>query len=269
MLDSLLKESDLIHEIIILENYSPDRKETKLVVNKFKHSHKKVKITFISNKYNAGFAVSCNKAAKMAKTKYVLFLNPDTELKKNSIKILLEHAKKNGADIIGGKAVNYKKQPHESVVRKPGLLIGLFEFSNLGKLFRVSKAHKLFYYEDINILTSETDIKVDAVSGAYLLIERSAFNKLGGFDENFFMYLEDVDLGKRANDARMKVIFCPHSVIWHVGGASSKNKYKIRHQAWFDSRKYYFKKHFGLLTNLIIQPLFTIEEFLLKLIKSL
>ena len=100
-------------------------------------------------------------------------------------------------------------------------------------------------------------------------ITRKAFIELDGFDENIFMYLEDVDLGKRASDLGMKVIFCPHSTIWHIGGASSYNKYKIRHQAWFDSRKYYFKKHFGLLINLIIQPLYTIEEFMLKKLKHI
>jgi GT2 family glycosyltransferase len=155
-------------------------------------------------------------------------------------------------------------------VRKPNLNIGLFEFSNFGKLFKTERGHTDFYYLDNpKILKGSSDINVDALGGAYLMIRRDSFDKLNGFDEAFFMYLEDVDLSVRANNLGMKVIYCPHSIIKHVGGASSDNKYKIRHQAWFDSRKYYFKKHFGFLTNLIIQPIYTIEEFLLKWIKNI
>lgn len=268
LLQSINHSKNLVTKVIIMENNSPDEQITKNLISEFKQTHD-LNIMFISNKSNVGFAKSCNRIAKTSKSKYILFLNPDTELKRNSLRILLTHAIQLNADIAGGKAIDYSGRNHGSVVRCPNLFIGLFEFTNLGKLFRFSKAHEMFYCEDIDVLNSEKDTRVDVVSGAYLLAKRKAFEKLGGFDEEFFMYLEDVDLGKRANDAGMNVIFCPHSVIQHVGGASSKNKYKIRHQAWFDSRKYYFKKHFGFLTNLIIQPIFEIEEFLLKLIKSL
>jgi hypothetical protein len=260
-----MTNKNYIEEVIIIENDSPDKEKTQKICQQYS---KKLNIKFINNN-NAGFGKSCNLGANISSSELILFLNPDTELQKNSLKILTSHMVMTKADIIGGKAINYENYPHGSVVRAPNLFIGLFEFSNLGKIFNIQKAHRDFYYEDKKILNSDSDIEVDAVSGAYLLISRKAYKILHGFDENIFMYLEDVDLGKRANDAKMKVLFCPHSVIWHIGGASSKNKYKIRHQAWFDSRKYYFKKHFGLLTNLIIQPLYTIEEFLLKTYRSI
>lgn len=267
LLNSFLNETTQVKKIIVLENKSPDSTSTEKVVKNFAKSHRAPGIQFIKRKKNYGFANSCNYGAELSDSKYVLFLNPDTELRIDSLSKLLKHAVNTKADIVGGKAVNYQKKPHGSVVRKPNLFIGLFEFTNLGKLFNINKAHEQFYYEDVDILKSKVDKGVDAISGAYLLVKKKSFEKLGGFDENFFMYLEDVDLGKRANDMGMKVIFCPHSVIWHEGGASSNNKYRIRHQAWFDSRKYYFRKHFGLLTNLIIQPIFSIEELLLKRIK--
>ncbi len=265
LLDSLINNKQYINEVIIIENNSPDKHETEKECRKYKN---KINLYFI-NSDNAGFGKSCNAGARKSDSSFILFLNPDTELQKDSLKILLQHMKKNEADIIGGKTINYEDKPHGSVVRFPTLFIGLFEFSNLGKLFNINSAHKIFYYEDQKILESKSDKPVDVVGGAYLLITRKAFIELDGFDENIFMYLEDVDLGKRASDLGMKVIFCPHSTIWHIGGASSYNKYKIRHQAWFDSRKYYFKKHFGLLINLIIQPLYTIEEFMLKKLKHI
>lgn len=265
LLASLLECKEFISEVIVIENNSPEKKETELVCREYTN---RLNIKFTLNS-NVGFGKSCNMGAKTATSDLILFLNPDTELQKNSLKILLNHAAKCNADIIGGKAINFEGKIHGSVVRAPKLFIGLFEFTNLGKIFNIKKAHKLFYYEDNKLLESKIDRLVDAVSGAYLLISKKAFSKLNGFDENIFMYLEDIDLGKRANELGMKVVFCPHSIIWHIGGASSKNKYKIRHQAWFDSRKYYFKKHLGLFGNIIIQPIFFIEEFLLKKFKSL
>lgn len=264
-LNSILKSKNYVEEVIIIENNSSDSDKTKRICATY---NKLLRIKFINND-NVGFGRSCNYGASIAKNENLLFLNPDAELQENSIATLLSHMKNKKADIIGGKAINYDLKPHGSVVRSPNLYIGLFEFSNLGKLFHINKAHKDFYYEDLDIMNSKKDVVVDAVSGAYLLTKKNIFNKLNGFDENIFMYLEDVDLGKRANDLGFKVVFCPHSVIWHIGGASSRNKYKIRHQAWFDSRKYYYRKHFSLLANIIIQPLFSIEEFLLKLLKSL
>lgn len=265
LLRSLEKNKQHINEVIVIENNSPDKKITQIKCRKFT---KKLNLTFIHND-NVGFGKSCNLGALKAKSDYILFLNPDTELEASSLKLLVQHADVNRADITGGKAVNYEGKSHGSVVRAPNIFIGLFEFSNLGKIFNFHKAHTLFYYEDINILESKEDKIVDAVSGAYLLITKEAFIKLHGFDEDFFMYLEDVDLGVRAKRMGLKVVYCPHSTILHEGGASSKNKYKIRHQAWFDSRKNYFKKHFGLLSNMLIQPIYEVEEALLKKFKKI
>lgn len=259
-LDSLIANKASIKEVFIIENSSPDRIQTQKMCAKYTHQ---LNLQYF-NHSNEGFGKSCNYGASLSKSQYILFINPDTEVQKDSIETLVNHGIDNKADIIGGKAQTYDGRTHGSVVRIPNLFIGFFEFSNLGKILNVNRAHKQFYYEDKNILESKNDQSVDAVSGGYMLVKRTSLRKLGGFDENIFMYLEDVDLGKRAKEMNMKVVFCPHSIIWHVGGASSKNRYRIKHQAWFDSRKYYFRKHFGLLPNIFIQPLYGAEEFLLK-----
>jgi GT2 family glycosyltransferase len=259
-LDSIVSNS-FINRIIIIENNSKDAKITKKIVLGYKSK----KILFIDNKKNDGFGKSCNRGGQVSDDEYLLFANPDTQFNKNSVSLLLEHAVTSKADIIGGKSLTFSGKRHLTVVRKPNLKIGLFEFSNLGKLFSTNVGHQSFYYLDKNNVTfAKKDVVVDGVGGAYLMIKRNSFKKLKGFDEKFFMYLEDVDLSIRAKTMGMKVVYCPHSVIKHIGGASSDNKYRIKHQAWFDSRKYYYKKHFGFLTNVIIQPLYILEEFLLK-----
>jgi hypothetical protein len=254
-----------VDNIVIIENNSPDYEITISKIKKYIFKNK-YRVKVILSKSNSGFAKSCNLGAREAKSEYVLFLNPDTMLKDNSLRILYEHAQNNQADIIGGTSIKYANKVHRTVVRHPGMIIGLFELTSIGKLFHITKGQSDFYYEDIeNLYFLKHDINVDAVSGAYLMARVKSFKKLHGFDTNFFMYLEDVDLGYRANQKKMKVIFCPHSKISHIGGASSKNVYHIRHQAWYDSRKYYYKKHHNFFVNLIIQPVFTVEESILKI----
>lgn len=253
-----------LSKIIIIENNSPDSDKTTKLVKAFA-TRSVLNIKLINSTRNNGFARSCNQGAKLAESKYVLFLNPDTLIKRNSLRVIYNHAESNQADIIGGVSIKNIASHHNTVVRKPNLFIGLFELTSLGKIFNIHKAHSDFYYEDIeNLYASKVDFNADAIGGAYLMVNRDSFNVLGGFDINFFMYLEDVDLGCRANMLGMKVIFCPHSKIYHIGGASSTNKYRIKHQAWYDSRRYFYKKHYRLLTNCILQPIFIIEELFLK-----
>lgn len=259
---SLEKEAKLLDKIIIVENNSPDKNATKVVVNVLKSKYRNIE--FILSSTNIGFGAACNMGSKYVKSKYILFINPDTQLTSKALSALYSHAINHDADIIGGKCTKDSNVVHRTAVRKPDLLVGLFEFSNVGKLIRTSAGTNRFYYGEIDFFNLNEDIEIDAVSGAYLLAKRKSFNRLNGFDEKFFMYLEDVDLGVRAKEKNMKVIYCPHSNISHVGGASSKNKYHIRHDAWYFSRKYYFKKHFGLITNVILQPLYIIEEAVLR-----
>lgn len=268
LLQSLFSSEYPIKETIIIENNSPERVKTTNVINQFKKKHPQFIIKYIQNERNDGFAKSCNLGATIASNNIILFLNPDTRVFKSSISILIHHLVDTNADIIGGKAVSAQGAPHHTAIRTPTFFTGLFEFTNLGKILGISASHKQFYYENTGELILNNDLAVDAISGAYLMITKKAFIKLQGFDEDYFMYLEDVDLGVRAKSKQMKIIYCPHSVIFHEGGASSKNKYRIRHQAWYDSRKTYYKKHFGIIENMLIQPLFNIEERILKILRS-
>ncbi|KKU89017.1 MAG: Glycosyl transferase, family 2 [Microgenomates group bacterium GW2011_GWF2_47_9] len=269
LLESIYREVNIVAQTIIIENSSPDKLATKNKVEAFMRNHSRHIIKMIINQTNDGFAKSCNQGAKILDSDYILFINPDTEFEAGQLGALYSHAVSMDADIIGGKVTKYSKGKHDTVVRSPNLLIGLLEFSNLGKLLNINYGHNRFYYKDTpDIYNAREDKLVDAVGGAYLLVKRDSFDKLGGFDERFFMYLEDVDLGKRANEKNMRVVYCPHSTIRHEGGASSKNKYKIMHNAWYDSRKKYYLKHFGFITNFIIQPIFTLEEKILQIIRQ-
>ncbi len=140
----LLKSLDTVHslsliaKVIIIENNSPDAVETVELVSAYK-KESRLNITIINSRVNSGFAKSCNKGGFMAKTKYVLFINPDTRVNPMSLKVLYDHAEIDKADIIGGISIKNKTEYHKTVVRKPNLIIGLFELTSLGKILNISK----------------------------------------------------------------------------------------------------------------------------------
>lgn len=246
-------------QVIVIDNNSQD--STVKVVEKIKG------VELYKNLKNVGFARAVNIGIEKSKGDYVLLLNPDTELHKDSMTELVNSMNKNKCGIVGGSAYKPDGIQHGTYVRKPNLLIGLFDFSNLQKLFKNNKWHRFFYYQDVK--DTDEDIQVDAVGGGYMLIDREVVNKIGLLDENYFMYLEDIDFCVRANQAGYKVYYCPHSKITHIGGASSNNKEHTNFDAWVRSRMYYFMKHGSLFDNLILQPLFMVDELIMRIKRSI
>lgn len=261
LLKSISSYDRTISRVIILDNNSRDVIELGRVINK--HKKRGIKIKFIKNNENIGFARACNIGAKISTTKYVLFLNPDTILNDKTLETIHKHAENNNADLIGGKCLDSKGKIHRTVVRKLDITAGIFELTNVGKILLTNIGERHFY-QDVNDYCESKDLSVGGISGAFLLVNLKSYNILGGFDEKFFMYLEDVDLGYRANKKGMKVLYCPHSYIYHLGGSSSNNVYQINHEAWYESRRHYFYKNTSVLTNILIQPIFFIEEIILR-----
>jgi len=248
-------------EIIIVDNNSKDktRKIIKTYFNK--------KINIICNGNNSGFAKAINQGIKRSKYEQILLLNPDTRLYENSLDILIKQKKQFKADICGGKMIKTDGSIHGSFVKKPNILTALFDFTNLRKIFPKNKWHREFYY--LNLGKIAKPLEVDAISGGYMLIKKRVNNLLGGFDENFFLYLEDVDYCLRAKKNGLRIFYFPESVIWHEGGGSSKNKSKIDYQAWLRSRSYFWKKYSGFTENAIIQTAFFLDKYITYMIKRL
>jgi len=245
-------------EVILVDNCSNDRnnliKEIGLIKNR------KFKIITYYRRKNYGFGNSCNYAARRANGSYLLFLNPDTQLLSSSLSTLMDHLTSGKSHIIGGKSITFKENKiHRTVFNKPSIFDLLFDFSNIGKI--IGKQGN-FYVNQKNIKQDKT---VEGVGGAYFLIKSQVFFELGGFDRKIFMYLEDVDLCNRASESGYKIVYCPHSTIFHEGGASSHNKYHIHHKSWYDSREYYTYKYFSWWISTPIIFLFKIERLILNL----
>lgn len=260
---SLINEKEIIDNacdtfVYLVDNTSTDN--TVDILSKFPY-HVTV------NSKNVGFSKAVNSIIKKHKHDYYLLLNPDTELLPGSIKQLLECSIQYNASIVGGKHLKMDlKGIHGTAVTIPNLAVMIFDYTNMRKLVPLDLVHKKHYY--IGKLSSSEPIVVGAVSGGFMLIKGELFKKIGYLDENFFMYLEDVDFCSRANDVGEKVMYCPESQIRHFGGGSSDNKYRTNLSAWKNSRRYYAKKHFSGLSYLLINAVNIVDEHITNIFKK-
>ena len=246
-------------EIIIVNNGTGNLKLMKGIL-------KFPKITLINTNANIGFAAGVNMGIMTAKNNLILLLNPDTLIEPKSISFLVSCLRKNKAGIAGGANYKFNRERHNTYVRKPNIYTYLFDYTNLRKLIPGDYFHKRHYYLDQPFPVSKKN--VDAVSGSFMLIDKKVINKIGLFDERYFMYLEDIDYCLRAGEAGFKVLFCPKSSIKHIGGYSSKNKERVHVKAWLESRKRYVMKNENLLTNLITQPIFLIDAVIIRILQK-
>lgn len=211
------------YEIIVVDNNSTDGSVEML---KSKYGGK---IKLIVNQGNAGFGPANNQAARMVQGKYLFFLNSDTIIKKDIlIPIKRMFNNKDRIGIIAPKLLLDNENEQEYAHGKFPTLFSI--------IYEKFKAPEL--------VKSSIPFAVDWVSGAALIIRRSIFNKINGFDENFFMYFEDMDLCKRVKELGYQIIVYPKVFIVHLGGKSI-SKFAKRKIYYYQSQDYFYKKHFG------------------------
>jgi len=253
-------------KLTIVDNNSSDD-TCKTIISKYR-DNLRVKLHISSS--NQGFAKAVNIGIrKSQKSNYYLLLNPDVVPNKSSFLPLVKCCEKMKAGICGGLTMTEFGEESGCYFRLPSLFVGIFAFTNFRKLDIRDKWHKYFYYKDIKASDIKGCFDIDVVTGEYMLIKSETIKKIGLFDERFFMYLEDDDYCKRAKDNKIKIVHCDNSYVLHYSGRSSQNKDGIRHSSWMVSRKKYFLKHFGIIENLIIQPISLVDDVYFQLNKIL
>lgn len=188
-------------------------------------------VKLIKNKRNLGFSKANNQALRRAQGEYVLLLNTDTKIVNNALKELVDFAEsKNDLGIAGPKLLNPNGQPQPSTAPFYTLPVTLLSLFGGDKFLRCSPSKTA---------------KVAWVSGACFLIKKSVTDKIGLLDENFFMYVEEMEYCYRAKKAGFQVYFYPHAeVIHHVRGSSKAGKQKA---IWgiYQGLIYFYQKHFA------------------------
>jgi GT2 family glycosyltransferase len=211
---------------------------------------------------NQGFAHACNVGWRRGTAMYVLFLNPDAKIDPESIRRLVKVLEDDGsAGAVAPKIVNECGTLEFSQRRFPHPISTISQALYLYHLFpRASWSDELV--RDPTMYRAPRSI--DWVSGACLLVRRDVLERVGGWDEGFFLYCEDIDLCKRLRDAGVGIRFEPSAVAVHAGGASAPRAALLPTLA--SSRIRYAQKHrsrgvallerlgigFGALTHIVL-----------------
>lgn len=187
------------------------------------------KVRLYQNRKNIGFGSACNFGAKKAQGENILFLNPDTQFIDNYIKeVLVKTQQFKKAGIIGPRLITDAGKTQEWSAGKENTIVQIIK-------------NNLWMIDSRCLWESKKDIFVDWVSGAGMFVRRDIFDKIGGFDEKFFMYGEDMDLCARTRDLGYDVLYSPGLALQHSGGKSRKSLIKQKIQ-FFKSSFYYLAK---------------------------
>ena len=191
---------------------------------------------------NLGFAAACNLGAAKVSAPYILFLNPDTRIEVNSISLplaFMERAENAQIGICGIQLVDEQGRVSRTCARFPTL--GRLTAQALGLNKLPGLPHTGMHMTDWN---HGQTAEVDQVIGAFFLIRRSLFESLGGFDERFFVYFEEVDLSFRARALGRRSVYLADVQAYHAGGGTSSQVKDMRLFYSLRSRLLYAFKHF-------------------------
>jgi hypothetical protein len=203
-------------------------------------------VTVIANRDNAGFTRGNNQGLEMAHGRYLLLLNPDTELTPQAIHQMLAHAEAHPEIGILGPQLRYADGSVQSSRRRfPTLATFFLESTVLQRLSPHNRVLDRYFVLD---RPDDAITQVDWVVGACMLVRRTVVDTIGGFDEGFFMYSEELDLCHRAVDAGWQVVYFPPAVITHFEGKSSEQVIAARHINFHTSRVRYVRKYHGAAT---------------------
>jgi len=222
-------------EIIVVDNNSSDA-SCQMMKTRFPN------VKLIENKTNSGFPKGNNIGVAEAKGEYICILNPDTVVAEDTFEKILAFAEKQSdLGIIGCKLIdgigNFLPESKRGI---PTPWVAFTKITGLYHFFPKNKLFNQYYAQDLN--ENETG-KVAILVGAFMVIKRDLYSDLKGFDENCFMYSDDIDLSYRSLlKGKSNYYFHETSVIHYKGESTLKDKmYMKRFQ---EAMNFFYKKHF-------------------------
>lgn len=237
------KTNCTLNEIIVVDNASVDD-SLKVLDENFEN------LIIIQNKENNGFGKACNQGADYASGDFILFLNPDVLVFQDTFTHLFTYIDNNKDDkvsVYGVQLVDENNTIQKSCARIPNLWNFIVKSIGINKIN--SNIFKSYHLE--NWAHRET-VKIDHVIGAFYLIDKKIFNTLNGFDERYFVYIEDLDLSKRLKDSGRDTVYVTEAQAYHKGGGTSENVKALRLFYSTRSRLIYAFKHFGFLQGMLL-----------------
>jgi GT2 family glycosyltransferase len=228
---------DIEAEVIVVDNHSTDD-------SLFYLAPKFRQVTFLQNETNSGFGKACNLGLREASGQYILFLNPDTIVAEDSFTECLRFFENHpdggalGVKMIDGSGAFLK----ESKRAFPSPQTSLFKLAGFASLFPASKVFSRYH---LGHLDKEQNHEVDVLAGAFLLTKKEVLQKVGAFDEAFFMYGEDVDLSYRIQKAGYKNYYFSGTTIIHFKGESTRRGSLNYVRMFYQAMIIFVRKHYG------------------------
>ncbi len=242
------------YELIIVDNNSTDG-NVEMVEQRYMSTPAGSVINLIKNSTNEGFGRGNNRGIKQARGDYVLLLNSDTKMSPDTIQTMLDFMKSRpDIGISTCKLVKGNGELDWACRRSfPDPAVAFYRLSGLSKIFKRSK--KLAAYNMTHKSIDEAT-EIDSCSGAFALISRSCIDKIKGFDEDYFMYGEDIDLCYRAQQAGFKIWYYPKTSTIHYRGQSSRKipaqaLYAFHDAMWIFYKKHLYRKYNRLFSALV------------------
>lgn len=232
-LDSVRREAGMPHEVIVIDNASPDG-SADMVAREFSEA------VLVRNAENAGFSPANNSGMQLARGRYIVLLNPDTLVRPGALPAWVEAHERVGAAISGPRLVGRDGHLQESAWRIPDLIDAALE------LFMLHHLLKRNHYPAAQF---GTDFTAGFVSGAAMLAERRLVEGCGGLDPEMF-WMEDADLCLRIREAGGACWYVNGPGIVHVGGESSKRNVDRMIANQLLSRMKFARKHGSALSFL-------------------
>ena len=263
------KTPELLKNSILSINENPPSSEYEIIVvdNNSKDGSEKVSelpfVTYIALPENRGFSYANNKGFSVSKGEYILFLNPDTIMHKGTLDNCLSELK-GDTGCVGCRLLLEDGSLDYACRRSfPTLKNSFFKFTGLDRLFKTP------FFSGYNLLYLPCDEQyfVECIVGAFMMMPREVFIKIGGFDEQFFMYGEDVDLCLKIKNEGYKIFYDGKSTVLHKKRASSKKSAAAK-KAFYDSMWIYYKKHHAKSHTAISNALVRLSIKLLQIIKG-
>jgi len=239
---AVLADED-VFELVLVDNGNTVAARQRL----WAYANGQKRLRLVQGQGNIGFGRACNFGAKMAKGDYILFLNPDAVVSEGAAMAMANCGEKLTRPWITGGFLQTADGNEQRGARRR-------ELTPISALVSFTPLHKLAGLKSIHLESGQKPTKpvsMPIVSGACLMTDRESFKQLGGFDERYFLHVEDIDICRRAREAGGEVYYVPGAKVMHYGSTSQVRIQKVE----FEKLKGFMRYFWGYSKRFWAKPL--------------
>jgi GT2 family glycosyltransferase len=250
-------QEELAIEIIVVDNASKDKTIHSELPLQFHN------VEWIFNSNNIGFGGANNLGVGRSRSSNILILNPDTIISQTTIANAIQMLENQNVGAVAVRLIDGAGvYLPESKRRFPSLKSGIIKFLGAESIWRSADRSSSYYQQD------NEDGNIEVLSGACFFIRKSVYNEIGGFDEKFFMYGEDIDLSYQLNNAGYQIRYIENQPIVHFKGKSSpRTNWKFQ-SSFYNAIQIYWKKNVSASNSFLNSLILPIGLFLLKVLSA-